>query len=525
MKKLIAGILVVMMLAAVVPFSALAATDIDNHWAKDIFLYLDEKGVINPGKEGTAYTPDAVISRAEFMRYINRALNLTKMADISQYTDVPAGTWYYDQVRIAVYYGYIEGTSATTIAPTDTLTREQAATIIGRLHKSDPVDGSNLTFSDKASISSWALPYISEAAQMGYILGYPDGTFGPQKRITRAEIAQILYRFCGTMLNEPGTYTSENLRTDVKNVTISQADVTLSNAEISGNVYITEGTNAGTVRLSNVTVDGKIIVSGGTVYLDNVTAGQMIVASPTETPYVSVSSGTNIKETVVRSSARLVESDLDASAGGFADVIINGDERAVLYLSGDFLSVTGATESELNLLSGTKVQTMSLGAATVVSGVGTVEKVYVYAPGCVFTVMPVSYEIATGLTAQAAGVTISGSSSGNAGASAYEFDKYASGTTGKYADILVQLSSTSGELAAIRVGSNEWVYGTDYTMSGSTVTLKKTKLATLPVGENIIRLEYGSGAVENLKILVIDSSQSSLGQNVGHLRQICGRRH
>ena len=151
----------------------------------------------------------------------------------------------------------------------------------------------------------------------------------------------------------------------------------------------------------------------------------------------------------MRTSARLVEGALDPGAGGFTDVLINGEGRAVLYLSGDILSVTGASESALHLLSGARVQTLSLGAATQVTGAGTVEHAAVWAPGCTFAALPLSYEVAAGLTAQAAGATISGSSSGRASISASVFDKNAAGTTGQYADLLLQLSSAAGELAAI----------------------------------------------------------------------------
>ena len=58
---------------------------------------------------------------------------------------------------------------------------------------------------------------------------------------------------------------------------------------LPGNLYITEGTGAGAVRLDDVRVDGKIVISGGTVSLHDVTAGQLIVASPTETPQVTLS--------------------------------------------------------------------------------------------------------------------------------------------------------------------------------------------------------------------------------------------
>ena len=54
---------------------------------------------------------------------------------------------------------------------------------------------SALTFSDVENDPTveWAKPYINEMAGLGYIKGYEDGTFKPQKEVTRAETAKMIY--------------------------------------------------------------------------------------------------------------------------------------------------------------------------------------------------------------------------------------------------------------------------------------------------------------------------------------------
>ena len=192
-KRLLAALLSAVLLLTLVP-AAFAASDLDGHWAKKYIDYLADEDIINPSATTGKYQPDAKVTRAEFMRYINRAFHFTETASIS-YTDVPKSAWYYETVCIAQKYGYINGVGGGRMDPTGTGTREQAATIIGRLYKADPgnVSPSSLDFKDKAKISSWSAGYIRAAVDKGFLAGYSDGTFLPNASITRGQMAKILY--------------------------------------------------------------------------------------------------------------------------------------------------------------------------------------------------------------------------------------------------------------------------------------------------------------------------------------------
>ena len=97
-KRLLSAFLCMVMLTAMLPFAS-AASDLDGHWAKTYIEYLDQEGVINPSATTGKYEPNRDMTRAEFMRYINRAFHFTETAAIS-YTDVPRNAWYYDTVQI-----------------------------------------------------------------------------------------------------------------------------------------------------------------------------------------------------------------------------------------------------------------------------------------------------------------------------------------------------------------------------------------------------------------------------------------
>ena len=98
-KRLLAALLSAVLLLTLVP-AAFAASDLDGHWAKKYIDYLADEDIINPSATTGKYQPDTKVTRAEFMRYINRAFHFTETASIS-YTDVPKSAWYYETVCIA----------------------------------------------------------------------------------------------------------------------------------------------------------------------------------------------------------------------------------------------------------------------------------------------------------------------------------------------------------------------------------------------------------------------------------------
>ena len=181
-KRLLAALLSAVLLLTLVP-TAFAASDLDGHWAKKYIDYLADEDIINPSATTGKYQPDAKVTRAEFMRYINRAFHFTETASIS-YTDVPKNAWYYETVCIAQKYGYINGVGSGKMDPTGTVTREQAATIIGRLYKADPgnVSPSSLDFKDKAR-SRAGRPATSERRSTRAFL--PDTATEPFSRHAR----------------------------------------------------------------------------------------------------------------------------------------------------------------------------------------------------------------------------------------------------------------------------------------------------------------------------------------------------
>ena len=383
-KKLLSALLGIAMVASMIP--AAFASDLDGHWAKTFIEYLDQEGVINASATTGNYEPDRDMTRAEFMRYINRAFHFTEEASIS-FSDVQTNAWYYDTIQIAVNYGYINGVGDNRMDPLGEVTREQAAVIIGRLYKDDPgnVSASDLPFSDRSEVSSWAAGYIKAAVDNGIITGYEDGTFRPQNVVTRGEVAKIIYYYLGTSLSTAGkAYTGSDLKSDTDNVTISES-CTLSNATIDGDLYITEGVGSDTVTLNNVQVNGTLIVSGGTVTMVNTTSDHVIVSSPMgRLLQVTATGATRIAETEVHTAASLNERGLSLGGTGFADVLVQGDSRVSLTIDAEIDGLDLESEATVSTSDNAMIYNMQARAETSVTGYGSVYQANIYTNGVSF---------------------------------------------------------------------------------------------------------------------------------------------
>ncbi len=116
-------------------------------------------------------------------------------AVVNPFSDVPEGAWYYDAVNFVAQKGLFKGTSDTTFEPGAPVTRAMFVTTLGRLHKVDEAAYSGGSFSDVPA-GEWYSAYVEWAAKNGIAKGYSDGTFGPDKKITREELCAILSRYC-----------------------------------------------------------------------------------------------------------------------------------------------------------------------------------------------------------------------------------------------------------------------------------------------------------------------------------------
>lgn len=116
---------------------------------------------------------------------------------VMQFTDVPAGIWYYDAVCYAVERGLFKGTSDTTFEPSKTMNRAMLATVIYRMSES-PETAYSPVFTDVPD-GMWYSSAIVWAAENKIVNGMGDGTYKPTGDLTREQIAVLLYNYANLL--------------------------------------------------------------------------------------------------------------------------------------------------------------------------------------------------------------------------------------------------------------------------------------------------------------------------------------
>ena len=138
--------------------------------------------------------PQNNITRAEvatiFFRLLTDDVRDENLTKTNRYSDVAATSWYNTAVSTLSSMGIITGYPDGTFRPNAAITRVEFAAIAARFDNDG--DKTAAKFSDIAT--HWAKDEISIAYNNGWITGYPDGTFGPQRDITRAETMTLVNR-------------------------------------------------------------------------------------------------------------------------------------------------------------------------------------------------------------------------------------------------------------------------------------------------------------------------------------------
>lgn len=164
--------------------------DLQDHWAKDYILDFADKDIIG-GYEDNTFRPDNSITRAEFIKIVNRVFGFTKTGEV-KFDDLSPREWFYYDVELAVGNRYISGYEDNTFRPNNPITREEASAVIANIVwvKGDGV----LSFIDEDQIAPWAKPSVDALNDNNIIGGYEDNTFRPKSLLTRAETVVILSR-------------------------------------------------------------------------------------------------------------------------------------------------------------------------------------------------------------------------------------------------------------------------------------------------------------------------------------------
>ena len=179
-------------------------TDVTKNWAYPGIQYCVTHGIMGGMGDGT-FAPTGTTTRAQIVQILYNLEGTPAVSGTTPFTDLTAN-WYKPAILWAYQNNVVAGTSPTTFAPDQPVTREQIAVILTqymfhvlKMERTwTPADLS--TFPDGAQVSSWAKEAMQDAVALGLINGTkaPDGLvyLDPQGSAARQQVATILMNFC-----------------------------------------------------------------------------------------------------------------------------------------------------------------------------------------------------------------------------------------------------------------------------------------------------------------------------------------
>ena len=179
-------------------------TDVEKNWAYPGIQYCVTHGIMGGMGDGT-FAPTGTTTRAQIVQILYNLEGTPAVSGTTPFTDLTAN-WYKPAILWAYQNNVVAGTSSTTFAPDQPVTREQIAVILTqymfhvlKMERTwTPADLS--TFPDGAQVSSWAKEAMQDAVALGLINGTkaPDGLvyLDSQGSATRQQVATILMNFC-----------------------------------------------------------------------------------------------------------------------------------------------------------------------------------------------------------------------------------------------------------------------------------------------------------------------------------------
>lgn len=311
------------------PMPVQAASDLENHWAKDTVNKWTAKGYINGYPDGT-FRPDNGITRAEFISFANKAFGY-KNTGIINFVDVPASHWAYREIQTGVAAGYINGYPDNNFRPDQAVTRQEAAAMFAQIKHLDDDTAAALTFSDAGNIGGWAMAAVGAVSKAQIMQGYPNGYFGPQIYMTRAEAVAAM--------DKAASYQKPNTPAVSSDYTLKET--TLRSRIIEGDLIISNVLENKTVTLNDIIVKGAVKVQGGNVINANGCVFDTVELNKSNVTFNS-DVNTSVNKLIGIKNGRI-------NGWGYRDVVLENSTLSEMTIDADVKNVTMGTNVVLKL--------------------------------------------------------------------------------------------------------------------------------------------------------------------------------
>lgn len=178
-------------------FASMRFEDVPKHsWYNQCVYYCADNGIM-VGVSEDAFEPERTITRAEFVTALYRLAGLPETSQENPFTDVPAECYYTKAVLWGAEHEIVYGVTKDEFAPDKEITREDMACLIARYVmyvQPDFLENgliAEIYFSDYDKVSDYAKESVILVSHHSIMKGNTDGTFKPQDRATRAEVASV----------------------------------------------------------------------------------------------------------------------------------------------------------------------------------------------------------------------------------------------------------------------------------------------------------------------------------------------
>lgn len=163
-------------------------------WAANAVDFMNEYGLVK-GTGTSTFGWKGSMTRGDFVLILYRNAGSPSVHGVSNpFTDVKSTDYYYEAILWAYRNNVVNGTSTTTFGPKGKITREQIASILWRLAGKPVYSASLRSYTDYASVSDYAYDAMSWAVGSGYVKG-SGAKLSPKNNATRAEVAVMLHRY------------------------------------------------------------------------------------------------------------------------------------------------------------------------------------------------------------------------------------------------------------------------------------------------------------------------------------------
>jgi hypothetical protein len=177
------------------PAQTASFTDVDaSKWYNAAVEYVVSKGIME-GYGNNKFGPNDNLTRAQLAQILYNAAGAPEVTGESPFTDVTAGKWYTKAVTWAYEAGVVEGYGNGKFGPNDKITREQLATMIWRYAGEVKATTDSLSsFTDAAKVSSYAQDALLWATEKSIVQG-DKNVIDPKGNATRAQAATMIMRY------------------------------------------------------------------------------------------------------------------------------------------------------------------------------------------------------------------------------------------------------------------------------------------------------------------------------------------